>query len=74
MREHGDNFAHERTFVGGDAHPNDRRAVLRAKRVWVPPGCSAEKERGSEKNLNAPRLSEHPPVRRKECQKHFVGS
>ena len=29
-------FAHEKTFVGGDAHPNERRAVAKANRVRKP--------------------------------------
>ena len=32
-----------KTFVGGGAHPNERRAVAKANRVRKPRGCSAER-------------------------------
>ena len=35
VREHRDNIAHK-TFVGGDAHPNERRAAAKANRVRKP--------------------------------------
>ena len=36
VRERRDNAAHEKTFVGGDAHPNERRAAAKANRVRKP--------------------------------------
>ena len=32
----GDNVAHEKTFVGGNAPPNERRAVAKANYVRKP--------------------------------------
>ena len=41
MWEHWDNLRHENTFVGGDAYPNERRAVAKASLVSNPWGCTA---------------------------------
>ena len=34
-------FSHENNFVCGDAHPNERQAVVKANRVRKPLGCNA---------------------------------
>ena len=41
-REHRKNVAHEKLFVGGNAHPNERRAAAKANHFRKP--CGKEKE------------------------------
>ena len=39
----------EKTFVGGDAHPNERRPAAKANRIWKPCGA-VRRGRGGKKN------------------------
>ena len=61
--EHWGNVAHEKTFfVGGCAHPNERRAAAKTSRVRRPWGCSAERTGWEGERVDRLRTKQHPGV------------
>ena len=48
--------------MGGDAHPNERRAAAKVNRVRKRRGCSAERTGWEEERVNRLRTERHPGV------------
>ena len=60
--KHWDDVANEKTFVGGDAPANERRAAAEANRFRKPWGCSTEGTGWEGKRVDRLRTERHPDV------------